>query len=70
MRRTGIFLVVLSLLLLALPVLAQDEPGTLAQVYGRKGADNLRKLVSKVVVSLTSSIAQYRPDLSSVPTSQ
>ena len=42
----------------------------LEEVYGRKGADNLRKLVSKVVVSLTSSIAQYRPDLSSVPTGQ
>jgi hypothetical protein len=33
MRRTGIFLVVLSLLLLALPVLAQDEPGTLARGF-------------------------------------
>ena len=33
MRRIGIFLVVLSLLLLALPVLAQDEPGTLARGF-------------------------------------
>ncbi len=33
MRRTGTFLVVLSLLLLALPVLAQDEPGTLARGF-------------------------------------
>ncbi len=33
MRRTGIFLVVLSLLLLALPVLAQDEPGNLARAF-------------------------------------
>ncbi len=33
MRRTGMFLVVLSLLLLALPVLAQDEPGTLARGF-------------------------------------
>ena len=33
MRRTGNFLVVLSLLLLALPVLAQDEPGTLARAF-------------------------------------
>ncbi len=33
MRRTGIFLVMLSLLLLALPVLAQDEPGTLARGF-------------------------------------
>ncbi len=33
MRRTGIFLVVLSLLLLALPVLAQDEPGNLSRAF-------------------------------------
>ena len=33
MRRTGNFLVVLSLLLLALPVLAQEEPGTLARAF-------------------------------------
>lgn len=33
MRRIGNFLVVLSLLLLALPVLAQDEPGTLARGF-------------------------------------
>ncbi len=32
MRRTGIFLVVLSLLLLALPVLAQEEKGTIARI--------------------------------------
>ncbi len=33
MRRTGVFLVVLSLLLLALPALAQDEPGNLARAF-------------------------------------
>ncbi len=33
MRRTGIFLVVLSLLLLALPVAAQEQPGVLSLVY-------------------------------------
>ena len=32
MRRTGNFLVVLSLLLLALPVLAQEEEGTIARI--------------------------------------
>ena len=32
MRRTGIFLVVLSLLLLALPVPAQEEEGTIARI--------------------------------------
>ena len=32
MRRTGIFLVVLSLLLLALPVLAQEEEGNIAKI--------------------------------------
>ena len=33
MRRTGVFLVVLSLLLLALPALAQDEPGNLTRAF-------------------------------------
>ncbi len=32
MRRTGVFLVVLSLMVLALPVLAQEEEGTIARI--------------------------------------
>ncbi len=49
MRRTGIFLVVLSLLLLALPVLAQEEPGPIVRLFVDKAKAGMEQQYEEAV---------------------
>ena len=49
MRRTEIFLVVLSLLLLALPVVSQEEPGPITRVFVDKAKTGMEQQYEEAV---------------------